>query len=373
MFYSRLLAGICFFSFAFALGATLRLVIYERARPLAIGDARHLEDLAARPPTSARDTLRTAVRLNPRDSTAWMALGLAAERDGAMEPAAHYFLAAENVDRQYLPAWTSANFFFRSGNDAQFWRAATQAAAMSYDDPAPLIELADHRQPNAIATLGRLGDSARLERGYLYFLIAQSRWSEAEEVGARLSSRGDAQDRELLLNFTDRLIGANQSEAALTAWNRLRLFPALDRAHRGILVNPNFRMQPSGHGFDWRMTAPPRGSAHWETSHLDYWLSESTPDACTLLEQWLVLDPGRYRLRFEYRTEGLAKESGLRWALLQSSRVQISSADFANSTEWNFEAAKAGLYELAWIYVRVPGTTRQEGRAELASASLELR
>jgi hypothetical protein len=300
-------------------------------------------------------------------------LGLAAERDGDIKQAADCFLEAEKVDRQYLPAWTSANFFFRRGNDLRFWRAATRAAAMSYDDPAPLIELADHREPNAIASLERLGGSARLERGYLRFLISQSRWREAAEMAARLSLRSDAFDRELLLDFTDRLIGANESETALAAWNGLRQFAAPDRAGRGILVNRNFQRQPSGHGFDWRVTEPPRGSVHWEPSRLEFSLAESTPDTCTLLGQWVVLDRGRYRLRFHYRTVGLVEDNGFRWILLHGGRVQASSTALANVAEWNFGVTKAGLYELAWIYSRVPGTTHRQGRAELAFAGLEMR
>jgi hypothetical protein len=307
-----------------------------------------------------------------------MAFGLAAERDGDMQQAADYFLEAEKVDRQYLPAWTSANFFFRRVNDLQFWRAASRAAAISYDDPAPLIELADHREPSAIAALERLGESARLERGYLHFLIGRSRWREAEAVAARLCSRGDARDPELLLTFTDRLIDANEGGAALAAWNGLHPYPDPDRASSGRLLNENFKRQPSGHGFDWRVTVPPRGSVHWERSKLEFWLAESIPDACTLLEQWVVLEPGHYRLRFEYRTEGLAEDTGLRWTLLQGGRVEASSAAWAQASnataaEWNFPVAKAGLYELTWIYSRVPGTTRQEGRAQLSLAGLEMR
>jgi hypothetical protein len=122
------------------------------------------------------------------------------------------------------------------------------------------------------------------------------------------------------------------------------------------------------------MTKPPRGSVHWEPSKLEFWLAESTPDACTLLEQWVALDPGRYRLRFEYRTEGLAEETGLRWTLLQGGRVEASSAGLANITEWNFRVTKAGLYDLAWVCNRVPGTTtHREGRAELDFVGLEMR
>ncbi|HTM11786.1 MAG TPA: hypothetical protein VL127_02680 [Bryobacteraceae bacterium] len=388
MFYSRLFAGISVFGFALALGATLRLAVAECAWrwgsgpgagwTLTLGNARHFEDLAERQPVSAGSWLRVAVRLNPHDSIAWMALGLAAERDDDMEKAAAYLLEAEKVDRQYLPAWTSANFFFRRVNHLQFWRAASRAAAISYDDMAALIDLADHREPNAIAALERLGESARLERGYLHFLIGRSRWREAAAVAARLCLRGDPGDRELLLNFTDRLIEANEGEAALAAWNGLHPLPGPDRASHGMLVNENFKRQPSGHGFDWRVTVPPPGSVHWEPSKLKLSLADSTPDAFTLLEQRVVLEPGRYRLRFEYRTEGLAEQTGLRWTLLQGGRVEASSPAWAQASkatvaEWYFPVAKAGLYALTWIYSRVPGTTRPEGRAQLSLAGLEMR
>jgi cytochrome c-type biogenesis protein CcmH/NrfG len=93
MLYWRLFAGISFLGFALALGGALH--------PMAIGNARHFEDLAERDPAVAPSALREAVRLNPRDSAAWMALGLATERDGDMEQAAGCFLEAEKVDRQY--------------------------------------------------------------------------------------------------------------------------------------------------------------------------------------------------------------------------------------------------------------------------------
>ena len=369
MRYSRLFAGISFLVFVFAFVGTVLSI--------ASGNVRHFEDVAARQPALARSALRAALQLNPRDSTAWIALGLATEGDGDMEHAGNYFLEAEKIDRQYLPAWTSANFFFRHSDDFQFWRAAARAAAMSYDDPAPLIELTDRREPEAIAALERLGDTAHLERGYLRYLIGQSRWREAEEVAARLSLRNtsindSASDRELLLDFTDRLIRANEGEAALAAWNGLQQFPAPGRANRGTLVNRNFLSQPSGHGFDWRVTKPPRGSVHWEPSKVEFWLPESTGDACPLLEQWVVLDPGRYRLRFEYRTAGLAEKTGLHWILLRGGRVEASSAALASVAEWNFRVTNTGLYELAWIYTRVPGTVHREGRAEIVFANLDM-
>jgi hypothetical protein len=245
-----------------------------------------------------------------------------------------------------------------------------------------LIELTDHREPNPVAALERLRDRSglepNLERAYLRFLIGKSRWREAAEIAARLSARGSRSDRELLLNFIDRLIAADEGPVALAAWNELPRLPASERATRGMLVNPNFHAPPSGHGFDWRVTEPPRGWAHWEPSKLEFHLAESTPDACTLLEQWVVLDPGDYRLRFEYRTAGLTAETGLRWALLHHGREVASSAALprdprrpaVGNAGWNVRVA-GGLYEVAWIYSRVPGTIHRNGLAALTFASLE--
>jgi hypothetical protein len=296
-----------------------------------------------------------------------MALGLEAERAGDVTRAAESLLRAEEVDRQYLPAWTAANFFFRHGNDVEFWRAATRAAAMLYDDPVPLIDLVDHREPQAVAALERLGDTPRLERGYLHFLIGHNRWAEAQVMAARLASLKDAQDGELLANFTDRLIVAGRAEAALE----------FGHAHVGIVTNGDFRAQPSGHGFDWRMTAPPGGAVRWEPARLRFWLARSTPDACPLLDQWVVLAPGKYRLQFQYRTEGLAEQTGLRWVALHDGIEEatglalVRTAGGERKTGWDFDVKKRGIYQLQLVYIRVPGTIHIEGRADFASVRLE--
>jgi tetratricopeptide (TPR) repeat protein len=330
MLRARLFAAITFAAFSLAAGGTLGLAISHPA------------------PTT------------PRDSSAWMALGLAAEQAGDFPRAAECLLRAEQIDRQYLPAWTAANFFLRRSNDAEFWRAAVQAAAMSYDDPAPLIDLADHREARAAVALERLGDTPRLERGYLHFLIGQARWPEAQAVAAQLAARKDPQDRELLLVFTDRLIAAGRVEATLQ------------------LTNGDFRTRPSGHGFDWRMTAPPGGASRWQPARLQFWLASSTPDACPLLDQWVALAPGKYRLQFQYRTEGLAEQTGLRWVVSRNGIEEAAGPPLARAAggeqnaAWSFGVKTRGVYQLQLVYVRMPGTIHIEGSVEIASVALEV-
>jgi tetratricopeptide (TPR) repeat protein len=377
MMQTRIFAGVFFLGFVFAAAGTLGLAISALASH-PVGNATYYQTLAERQPELAGNALREALRLNPRASGAWIALGLEAEQAGDLKEAERCLLEAEKIDRQYLPAWTAANFFFRQADDPQFWQAAVHAAAMSYDDPAPLIALADRREPQAMPALERLGDSARLERGYLHFLIGESRWREARDVAARLISRRNPQDSELLLALVDRLIAAGEGDAAWAVWTGVR-----GVGPRG-LTNGDFVTNPSGHGFDWRVTAPPGGSAHWDPARIQFRLTGSMPDTCGLLAQWIVLGRGRYRLKFFYQTQGLAPQTGLHWSLARlagEAREQAVSLVLAQApqgaaggprTEWIFEIVQAGLFDLRLIYDRVPGTTHQEGRAEFGSVALEI-
>lgn len=329
MLSARLFAAVLFAAFTLAGAGTLRLAISR------------------------------AVEMNPLDSSAWITLGLEAEQAGDVHRASEYLLRAEKVDQQYLPAWTAANFFYRHANDVEFWRAARQAAAMSYDDPAPLIDLVDHREAGAVAALERLGDTPRLESGYLRFLIGQSRWLEAQAVAAKLASRHDPQDGELLASFSEHLIAAGQGETPFE------------------LANGDFQTRPSGHRFDWRVTPPPDGASRWEPGRLRLWLASSTPDACPLLDHWVMIAAGEYRLRFRYRTEGLAEPTGLRWVLSREGIEEATGLALARATDsersanWSFSVKKKGVYQLQLVYVRVPGTIHIEGGVELTSVGLE--
>ena len=92
---------------------------------------------------SSPGELRVAVRLNPRLASAWIYLGLDAEADGDLAEAEQDLLQAARVDRQYLPAWTLANFYFRRGDTVNFWPWAARAASLTFDDYRPLLRLAD--------------------------------------------------------------------------------------------------------------------------------------------------------------------------------------------------------------------------------------
>jgi hypothetical protein len=102
---------------------------------------------------------------SPRSSDSWIAEGLAAEEARDYAHAERALLEAARIDRQYLPAWTLANFYFRRNDPEHFWPWARHAARMAYDDRAPLVRLAHEFEPDPRRILDRLGDTPELRRG----------------------------------------------------------------------------------------------------------------------------------------------------------------------------------------------------------------
>jgi tetratricopeptide (TPR) repeat protein len=177
--------------FGFALCLTIRLGVAE-AR------------LRLNPEPAPPNQLRIAVSLNPRLAIAWIQLGLDAEAEGNLAEAEIDLLRAVRVDRQYVPAWTLANFYFRRGDAANFWPWARKAAARTFDDYRPLLRLADAIEPSPREVATRLGSSPPLLRAYMDILIGVGRLDAAQEIAALLASHHDPSDAVRLADLADR-------------------------------------------------------------------------------------------------------------------------------------------------------------------------
>ncbi len=389
---TRLLAaGILIFCVLAALGV-LRLGFAEwRFRqgelPAWAGSAAYFEGQAQRTPAGAREALRSAVAANPRASSAWISLGLAAEDAGDAAGAARDFAAAAQVDQLYLPAWSAANFFFRRGDAARFWPAAARAAALAPGDLAPLLDLADRMEPDAPAAVARLAPAGLteatrpLERAYLDFLIGKQRWDSAQSLAWRIEAHQDPGDAARLLDLVDRLLAAGRGDAALALCTRMRSrpikdCPAPDPGSASVLTNGNLAIAASGHGFDWRLPASPGVRVEWHSGQLEFRLPASGPASYVLLEQPVRLSPRRYRLRFAYRIEGAA----LTWVADQAGLGEQTSPPYTGAShegesarqwsqaEWRFAASRTGLARLRLV-CRQPGAARLTGAVAMAGAA----
>ena len=351
------------------------------------GNARYLERREPALVGGFRANLRAAVRLNPYQSSAWMALGLAAERDRDWREASQALAAAERADHQYLPAWTRANFAFRRGDAPQFWQSARRAAGVAYgvayDDMRPLLDLADRWEADPLVVLDRLGGGARLERGSINFLIGKGRLEAAQTVALRLVRRRDPGDRMRLLDLIDRLIPAGaagegtsnegnaRAHGALVLWNALeddsrRLDPGAGR----VLDGGDFAAPPGGTGFTWRLPTVAGVLAEWQAGRMRFHLSGDQPERCVLLEQPVILAQARYRLRFEYRLA--AAVSGLEWSFGPQQTLALAPSASWKTVNWVFQPRTAGLRHLQLIYQRETGTTRGVGQMELGPVHMEI-
>jgi tetratricopeptide (TPR) repeat protein len=144
---------------------------------------------------SSPEELRAAVRLNPRLAAAWLQLGLDAEANGNFPGAEADLLRAARVDRQYVPSWTLANFYFRRGDAVKFWPWARRAAELTYDDYRPLLRLADTLETSSREVAASLGGGAPLLRAYLDLLIGARRPDSARAIADLLRTHHDPVDQ----------------------------------------------------------------------------------------------------------------------------------------------------------------------------------
>jgi tetratricopeptide (TPR) repeat protein len=374
-------AGVLFFGFA-AL-AVIRLAVADtisrQDTPAAIGRAITLEwpvpsaeleqTLAEVDPGNAREALTRAAKANPRSSPVWIALGLAEEAGGEFSNAERSLKKAAQVDRQYLPAWTLANFYFRRTNRDRFWVWADRAASLAYDDFRPLLRLADQFEPDPVRMLAHFQDARRLRPPYLNFLIGENRLEEAQQV-----ARGMVDDRANdphLIDLADRQLRAGNALAAIELWNIASGFPAIDPADGRILTNGDLSRAPLNLGFDWRVGQVEGVLQSWKPSELTFTFSGSQPEACALLAQTIYLPRGDFRLRFDYLADDESMK-GVRWSL-----DNIEGPPMEPGSQWRegaFDLPRAeGLRNLKLSYRREKGTTRAEGRIELRKLRVESR
>ena len=298
------------------------------------------------------------------------------------------------MDRQYLPAWTLANFYFRRQTSGQlrdqFWIWARRAAALTYDDFRPLLALAHAVEPDPRAALANLKGGDLLLRADLDYLAEQGRFDDAQQVARLLLERPAApgvSDAPRLLELAERQIRAGNAGYALELWNAIasplhheRLDPELGP----VLANGDLLRSPSGVAFDWRLPRSDGATVAWQRSQLTFSLSGDQPESCALLEQIVpVARARRYRLHFEYFTAGLASPTGIVWDLdgdegpslqpagawLGAAVVLRASAVLHTSKE---EAGGAGLSRLRLLYRREPGTMRAQGRLQLRHVRMEV-
>jgi len=165
-------------------------------------------------------------------------------------------------------------------------------------------------------------------------------------------------------------------------WNAATRVP-LSPEKGESLPNANFRDEPKSTGFDWRLH-PPDGVTIVRQEGpplVRVAFSGRQPEVCEILSKFMPLAPGKaYEFEFEYRTEGVALDTGLHWRLVDSvaNKDLIRDSPRLSSQEWRRQRldftmpAKSDLGRLVLYYQRALGTTRIEGTLWLRGVALRM-
>ncbi len=337
-------------------------------RAIAIEDSAAFEERLAELDTAhAREALERAVAIDPRASGAWIALGMLQETENDAGTAERSLLRAARVDRQFLPAWTLCNFYFRRGNREKFWLWAPRAASLTYDDFRPLLGLCEQFEADPVRLLEHFGDAPRIREPFLDFLIGERRLDAALQVARGMMWERANDPR--LIDLADRLLRAGDAASAMELWNAASGLGRLDPAEGRILTNGDLARAPLNLGFDWRLRQTEGVAEDWRPTELVFTFSGSEPESGELLAQTILLVPRRFRLRFDYLT-GETAPMGVRWGLEQTAGPVIEPS--AHWKEGTFDLPRTrGIARLKLLYRREPGTTRAEGRIEIRNLRLE--
>jgi tetratricopeptide (TPR) repeat protein len=415
----RLLCRILFIAFCgFAAWRSVRIAVadwvasagtvdaLERATRFAPGDPRLLARMAiARsdngdPSPDVDEDLRRAAQASPLDSGVLMALGLREEFRGDNAKAEGYLVRAAEIDHQFKPAWTLANYYFRNDQSDKGWpmiQRILNLEPLGYD-PTPVFELCWRQSENdqkdaARKILSLIPMRGRRSIQYLAFLIGTKRtdatldvWPEALAAGAT----ANAAEVGTLTGFVDFLAGADRMRDAVAVWNQLVdrgmiHSGRLDPAHGASIADPDFRFPPTARAFHWLVAEVPGVAVSGFTGSLRFEINGDEPQAFKILTVFApVLPATRYRL--DWKSDGSAlkapRDPGFSFQIVQQPGDVVTQCPpllaSCNSSACDFATPAArtpGTIQRARIelrYTRALGTTRASGTLQLSTVRLEL-
>ncbi len=341
-------------------------------------------------PLEGIPSLRRAVELKPQDSQALVNLGLQLEAGGQTDEAEQALARAAAVDRGFQPRWSLANFYLRRADEGAFWKWIRDAIDADPSSVEPAAQLCWRVSADSSVILDRaIPDRPYVNRRYLDFLLNKDDLPSLIAVWKRLRPHLSDLDRRAGMVFTNRLIDGREIDRAIQAWNdmaTLELIPfaPLSADTGPNLTNGNLDEDLSGWGLNWSIPAVAgvrsiHNRVELEPSSVEFRMSGAQPEYTLLLTQAIPVIAGRaYRLSFEYATQNLPQQTGMRWSVKTAPGVESSATpplraaeDFWDSSTFEFQAPPdAKILFLEFEYQRVIGTPRQRGRFVLRDLSL---
>jgi tetratricopeptide (TPR) repeat protein len=354
------------------------------------------------PSPGVDEDLQRAARLNPLNSSVLMTLGLREEFRGNGAKAEDYLVRAAELDHQFKPAWTLANYYYRTNQPGKGWPMIQRILNLEpLDfDLTPVFELCWKEAGNDPAAAWKILDlipkAGQKPVQYLQFLIGTHRVDAALEALPKAVDVADPSDVATLTGFVDFLAGADRVQEAVTVWNQLvergivysgRLDPA-----KGIsIADPDFRFPPLPdvpNTFGWRVAEISGVFASGFSGSLRMEINGDEPQSFQILSAYApVLSGAQYDLH--WKSDGSALDSprdpGFSFVIAQQPGDVITqcppllasdspSCDFtalADTALADKQPGKIGKVRIDLRYTRAQGTTRVSGVLQLFGVRLE--
>lgn len=335
------------------------------------------------------DELQRVERLNPLDSGALMTLGLREEFRGNQSKAEAYLVRAAEVDHQFKPAWTLANYYARTGQTDKVWPMVQRVLNLEPlgFDPASVFDLCWRESgDDAPRVLGMIPAVGNRRLQYLSYLMATQRLDAALAAwpGALAAAkRDDADDVATLTRFVDSLLSGNRTAGAVMVWNELVgrgmiASARLDPERGNSIADPQFGFPLTGKGFAWRLAETPGISAYVSGGVVSAEISGDEPESFQILWGLAPLDAGRH-YRLLWKADGsmlkTPDDPGFAFRIVQGEKRMTECPPMLTSKGCDFESSAGegmGTARIELNYRRVPGTTRASGTLQLTAVRLEL-
>jgi tetratricopeptide (TPR) repeat protein len=343
--------------------------------------------------SAVEGALQRAALLNPFNPAVLMALGLRKEFQGNSAGAEAYLVRAAEIDHQFKPAWTLANYYYRAGQPDKSWPMIgrlLQLEPLGFD-PTPVFELCWKQTSDNGKILRLVPRHGHRPIQYLGFLAATHRIDAAVEVwpvALAATDTPDSFDIGALIGFVDFLSGSGRLTESVAAWDQLvdrgiihygRLDPAKGRS----IADPDFSFAPLAAAFSWHLADIPgvfaSRLATGLATGLRFEINGEEPQSFEILTTVApVLPATKYRLL--WKTDGASLSSpedpGFSFHIVPQqggiatqcppllARGAAPVCDFVSAPDMGKTGIVLG-------YTRAQGTTRISGILRLADVRLE--
>ncbi|HUI40928.1 MAG TPA: hypothetical protein VL523_03060 [Terriglobia bacterium] len=210
-------------------------------------------------PTRATDELSRAAQLDPMDAQPWLDLGAAEEVGGQIDQAASCLRRADYL-APHLPGfqWAIANFFLLHGDVSEAVRhfKVVLDGSRNYDSMIFITAWkAIGDGDKILATL--IPDNVETQFNYLYFLLGQKKFPEAQKLWTRIAANHESFDPSRAAGYINFLLETRQPDQAYQAWTDLERRGLISESTTpdNLVSNGDFEGEMLNYGFGWRESA----------------------------------------------------------------------------------------------------------------------